>query len=155
MQDSDKELITTALAKIPEGIGYEGLFCVKKIESKGRDAVIFSFHGSRFNRILSLLLGYCLDKKARVRYNDFVVKIEYPGKDGAWDKTITAMSRIREMNEDEMGTVLPLPAMDSWKFVCALPDSLVREMVRSDYYHLEDFVEDLREMNFIFRETSP
>jgi ATP-dependent Lhr-like helicase len=155
LADRETELIGSALARIPEAAGQEALFCAEKKGSRGKELVIFSFHGSSFNRLLALLLGHCLGKKDRVRYNDFLLKIHHAGKDGARDYLLSAVERVRQMDREEIGAVLPLPLPDAWKFVRALPKPLFRDMVFSDYYHVEDFIEELGGMAFVYPETPP
>jgi ATP-dependent Lhr-like helicase len=155
LSDLEKELMESALAKIPETAGREDLFCVEKKGSKGKELVMYSFHGSSFNRLLALLLGHCLGKRSRVRYNDFLLKIHVAGKDGARDHVLSAMERISGMDRDEIGTILPAPLPDAWKFIRALPDPMFRDMVLSDYYHAEEFMRDLGGMALVYPETVP
>jgi ATP-dependent Lhr-like helicase len=153
LSDRETELIESALVRIPEGAGHEDLYGTVGKSLRGNELLIFSFHGSRFNRILALLLGNCLGKKFRVRYNDFTIKIHHSGKDGARDKVISAITRIKGMSREEIGADIPLPNPDNWKFVRALPNSLFHDMVLSDYYHVEEFIEDLSAMKFRFPEN--
>ena len=57
------------------------------------------------------------------------------------------------MGRQDIGNVLPSPAPDAWKFVRALPDFLFRDMVLSDYYHVEEFIEEMGKLKFTVHET--
>lgn len=153
--DREKELIDAVLAHIPEEAGHEGLHCTEKKNPRSSELVLYSFHGGDFNRILAALLGKYLGKQARVRYNDFLVKIHHSGKDGALAKVESALAGIKGMSREEIGAVLPSPPSDPWKFVRALPVPLFRDMVLSDYYRVEEFMDELGGMNITVREIQP
>jgi ATP-dependent Lhr-like helicase len=139
--EHETELLQSALARVPEGMGQRGLHVVEQKGAKGVEVRIFSFSGSRFNRLLALLLQHRLGGKAHVRYNDFIVRVINAGKEGAGERVMSALQNIQTMNTDEIGTALPLPQPDSWKFARALPASLLFELSLSDHYHVEEFLE--------------
>ena len=139
--EHEAEILQTALARIPEGVGQRGLHVIEQTGAKGVEVRIFSFSGSRFNRLLALLLQDRLSGKAQVRYNDFIVRVIHAGKEGAGLRVMSALQDIQRMGKDEIGTVLPLPQPDGWKFARALPPPLLYELSLSDHYHVEEFLE--------------
>jgi hypothetical protein len=136
--------LQTVLARIPEGIGDDGLHVVEQTGAKGVEVLIFSFSGGRFNRLLTLLLQDRLGGKAQVRYNDFIVKVTRAGKEGAGQRVMYALQEIQKMGKDKIGAVLPLPQADDWKFARALPASLLSDLSLSDHYHAEEFMDIMR-----------
>ena len=109
-------------------------------------ATVYSLNGSRFNRLLTLLLQKQLGSKAQVRYNDFVIRILRAGKEGAEERVATAVREIQGMGPEEIGRLLPPPPVEEWKFARALPESPFREMALSDHYHVEEFRESFGKM---------
>ncbi len=109
------------LAKIPEGLGEDGLHVVEHKGTKGIEVLIFSFSGSRFNRLLTLLLQHRLGGKAQVKYNDFFIKVMRAGKEGMGQRVLRVLKEIQNMGKDEIRAVLPIPHAEDWKFACALP----------------------------------
>jgi ATP-dependent Lhr-like helicase len=154
--EHETEILQTALARIPEGMGQRGLHVVEQTGAKRVEVRIFSFSGSRFNRLLALLLQDRLGGKAQVRYNDFIVRVIHAGKEGAGQRVMSALQDIQKMNTDEIGTVIPLPQPDGWKFARALPPSLLYELSLSDHYHVEEFLEIMSNAPlFIRQNTNP
>jgi hypothetical protein len=47
------------------------------------------------------------------------------------------------MDYHAIAGILPLLPTDGWKFASVLPEPLFREMLISDYYHGEDFLQIL------------
>jgi ATP-dependent helicase Lhr and Lhr-like helicase len=135
-----KEIVQTMLARIPDGTGRNGLYVVERSGIKGVEVRIFTFSGSRFNRLLTCLLQDRLGGKAHVHYNDFVVRVLHAGKECAGQQVITALQTIQTMGKDEIGAILPMPSLEGWKFARALPPALVTDMVMSDHYHVEEFM---------------
>ncbi len=72
--ERDQELVQNVLAGIPKGIGRNGLCLIERDGMKGAGVHVFTFAGSRFNRLLTSLLMDRLGGKARVQYNDFIVR---------------------------------------------------------------------------------
>jgi ATP-dependent Lhr-like helicase len=151
--EHEQGILHTVLARIPEGVGQDGLHVVEQTGAKGGEVLIFSFSGGRFNRLLTLLLQDRLGGKAQVRYNDFIVKVMRAGKDGAGQRVMCALREIQKMGKDEIGTVLPLPQADGWKFARALPPALLHDLSLSDHYHMEEFMDIIRNVPFLFTET--
>ena len=142
--EHELEVLDTVLARIPEGVGQDGLHVVEQTGAKGVEVLIFSFSGGRFNRLLTLLLQDRLGGKAQVRYNDFIVKVMRAGKDGVGQRVMCALREIQKMGKDEIGVVLPLPQADGWKFARALPPALLYDLSLSDHYHVEEFMDIMR-----------
>jgi len=101
-------------------------------------------NGSRFNRTFSLLLQHRLGKKVQVRYNDFILIVTHAGKDSPGSRVAQAIRDVQSMDYQDLEKILPLPPADSWKFASALPEVLFREMVISDHYQGQDFLQTLR-----------
>lgn len=147
--DPEREMIATVLRRIPEGAGNEGLNVSARKGTRGIEVSVYSFAGSRFNRLLALFLGRCLASKAPIRYNDIVVRVPRPVKEGqerAVQQVISALDAIGRMEREEIGASIPVPRTESWKFACALPESLIREMVLFDHYRMEEFRDKLTGM---------
>jgi ATP-dependent Lhr-like helicase len=141
LTDTDKETLRTALTRIPEGVGATGLYIREHNGARGVVVTVYSLNGSRINGLLTLLLQHLLGSKAQVRYNDFVIRILRAGKEGAAERVANAVREIQGMGPEEIGSLLPLPPAEGWKFARALPEPSFREMALSDYYHLEEFRE--------------
>ncbi|MDD1695806.1 MAG: DEAD/DEAH box helicase [Methanoregula sp.] len=137
-------ILKTMLGRIPEGVGQPGIHVVEQTRAKGVEVKIFTFAGGRFNRVLTLLLQDRLGRKAQVRYNDFIVKVMHVGKDGAGQRVWIALQDIRNLEKDEIGAALPVPQTDGWKFARVLPPALLNDLSLSDHYHIEDFMETVR-----------
>ncbi len=134
------------LTKLPESIGKHGLYILEKDEPGRREVIVYSLHGSRFNRVLALLLRECLGAKAHARATDFVIRVTHAGKTGAGKNVATALAAIRNMSRKELGDLLPLPPRDGWKFAGLLPDDLFSECALADYYHIGEFMEEISSM---------
>ena len=153
ISEQEKELMQAVLARIPEGIGEDGLYIVEQTGKKGVEILIFSFSGSRFNRLLTLLLQDKLGGKTQVRYNDFVVRVMRAGKKGRGQLVMSALQEIRKMGKNEIRAVLPLPQAEGWKFASALPAALLSDLSLSDHYHAEEFMEIMRCIPVFFLDT--
>jgi ATP-dependent Lhr-like helicase len=140
----EREVLQTVLAQIPEGAWQDGLHVVEQTGAKKGEVLIFSFSGGRFNRLLTLLLQDKLGVKVQVRYNDFIVKVMRAGKEGAGQRVLCALQEIQQMGKDEIGAVLPLPQADGWKFARALPTALLHDLSLSDHYHVEEFMDIMK-----------
>ena len=97
-----------------------------------------------FNRLLTLLLQDLLADKAQVRYNDFFVRIVRAGKEGTGQRVMRALQEIRKMEKNKISATLPLPQTEGWKFARALPAPLLADMSLSDHYHVEEFMDNMR-----------
>ena len=62
----EQELLQLALAQFPAGIGPEGLYVVEQDDEKKGTVIVVSMNGSRFNRVLALLLRHRLGQKVQV-----------------------------------------------------------------------------------------
>ena len=141
--EREQELLQLALAQFPAGIGPEGLYIGEPDDDKKGTVIVVSMNGSRFNRVLALLLRHRLGKKVQVRYDDFVLVVNRAGKDAAGERVAQAVREIQLMDYPALGEILPLLPADGWKFVSALPGPLFREMLISDHYQGEDFLQIL------------
>jgi ATP-dependent Lhr-like helicase len=136
----ERDVLRAALEKIPEDSGKGGLHVVEQAGTKGSDVVIWSLHGSRFNRVLALLLKDRLGNRVQARYNDFIIRITRAGKEGAGDRIRSVLEGIRLLGTEEIWVVLPVPKAENWKFGRALPAPLLSRMALSDYYNIEEFM---------------
>ena len=146
LNDADKEILRTGISRIPEGLGATGLYLSERKGEKGVMVTVYSLNGILFNRLLTLLLQKRLGSKAQVRYDDFVIRILRSGKEGAGERVATAMREVQGMDPEEIRPLLPLPPSEGWKFARALPESPFREMLFSDYYHVEYFMDFFGDM---------
>jgi ATP-dependent Lhr-like helicase len=146
LADDDQEVLFTGLSRIPECIGVTGLYIHERKGERGVKVTVYSLNGIQFNRLLTLLLQKRLGSKAQVRYNDFVISILRAGKEGAGERAATAVRAVQGMNPEEIRPLLPLPSSEGWKFARALPESPFREMIFSDHYHVEEFMDLFRDM---------
>ena len=143
LRDEEQALLSPLLAKIPEGGGRGRLVVVESRRNDRRAVQISSPNGSRFNRILSILLQKRLGSHARARYNDFVIRITGLAKTGGRENTVSELLAVQGMNLEGIGRLLPLPPRDGWKFARLLPDDVFREFVLADEYHTGKFLETL------------
>jgi hypothetical protein len=90
--------------------------------------------------VLALVLQERLGGKARVRYNDFIVRVTGAGSAGATERIGAELRAIRTLDRHEIGALLPLPPPDTWKFGRLLPAPMFRELVWSDHYHIGEFM---------------
>jgi ATP-dependent Lhr-like helicase len=142
----EAELLDTLFLRLPPELGRSGLAVTTRKGTRGREILIFSFEGSRFNRILSRILEKRLGRGALVRYDDFVVRVQRAGKEDAADRVRAALESIRLMERSRIASALPLPPPDGWKFARVLPHNLFAGLVVADYYHLDQFLKSISEM---------
>lgn len=142
----EQEHIRHILATIPDSVGYHGLYVMEKNRPGVREVMVYSLHGSRFNRVLALLISGCLGPKAHARSTDFVIRITGAGKTNAGARVVSVLEDIRDMSFEEMGALLPLPPRDGWKFAGLLPDALFSLCALSDFYHIGEFRERITSM---------
>jgi ATP-dependent Lhr-like helicase len=139
----DRELLASAIARFPAGIGPEGLYVVDTGDGKQGTVTVVSMNGIRFNRVLALLLRHRLGGTARVRYDDLALLVSHAGKGPAGGRITRALREIQAMDYRDLVGILPMVPAEGWKFARAMPGLLFREMVVSDYYGGEDFLRDL------------
>jgi hypothetical protein len=139
----EQDHLRAVLAKIPEGVGGSGLYVLEQNKPGMRDVIVYSLHGSRFNRVLALVLRGCLGPKVHVRSTDFMLRVSGAGKIRPGARVVSALESVREMSRDEIGTRLPLPSRETWKFAGLLPDVLFKECALADYYHISEFMDIL------------
>jgi ATP-dependent Lhr-like helicase len=142
----EKMVMQTALARIPEGTGNDGLHVFEQTGTKRGEVLIYSFSGGRFNRVLALLLQDRLGSKAKVRYNDFMIRVQSAGKEGKGQRVMNALQDIQKMGKDELGAILPLAQAERWKFARALPSALLSDLSLSEHYHVEEFMNMMRKI---------
>ncbi|MCX6689792.1 MAG: DEAD/DEAH box helicase [Methanoregula sp.] len=140
----DQEILDRAIHRIPSGLDSRGFAVFKRHGERGREVLIYSFYGSRFNRVLAHVVQDRLGKRVSVRYNDFVVKVQRGGKETSAEQVADVIREIQLLTREECGRVLPLPVPETWKFAHVLPPASLRDMAVSDYYHVEEFLERLR-----------
>jgi ATP-dependent helicase Lhr and Lhr-like helicase len=145
LQDKDRDVMAPALARLPEGIGADGLYISEDPEKNGH-VLVTSLQGSRFNRVLAILLRHLIGGKVAVRYNDFFISVTRSGKDAAGLRVDAAIRSIPVMTREEVGALLPLPPRDNWKFARVLPEDVFRDMIVSDHYHVEEFLAQMKDV---------
>jgi ATP-dependent Lhr-like helicase len=141
--EREQELLQLALAQFPAGIGPDGLYIVEQDNEKKGTVIVVSMNGSRFNRVLALLLRHRLGRKVQVRYDDFILIVNRAGNDNAGERIAKVVREVQSMDYHAIAGVLPLLPTDGWKFASALPEPLFREMLISDHYYGEEFLQTL------------
>ena len=139
--EHEQEVLQTVLTRIPKGSGENGLHVIEQNGTRGAEVCIFTFSGGRFNRLLTSLLQDQLGGKAQLRYNDFIIKVMRAGKERMGQRVVYALEKIQTMGKDEIGTALPVPSAEGWKFARALPPALLSDLSLSDHYHVEEFMD--------------
>ncbi|WP_292370375.1 DEAD/DEAH box helicase [Methanoregula sp. UBA64] len=134
--EAEQEILAAALHNFPEGLPAAGLALREEKGTAGKAVVVYSFHGSRFNRVLAYLLRGRL-KKTEVRYDDERVRVFRAGKEGATGRVADAIREIAAAPPGEAGAFLPLPAPAASKFARCLPEDLIRRQALADYYRLD------------------
>jgi ATP-dependent helicase Lhr and Lhr-like helicase len=141
---AEQDILNGVFSRIPPELEEHGIFVFKHNSIRGREVLIYSFHGSRFNRVLTLLLQERLGSHVMVRYNDFFVKVQRAGKEFSAERVATAIRDLQLWTQEEIGEFLPQISPDTGKFTEALPMACLQEMAILDYYHVEEFLQILR-----------
>jgi hypothetical protein len=84
--------------------------------------------------------------KCRTGASDFIVRVTGAGKTGAGARVVSALETIRGLSRDEIGTLLPMPKRDGWKFASLLPDDLFSDLALLDHYHIGEFMDALESL---------
>lgn len=140
---AEQDILNGVFSRMPAGLGEQGIFVFKHNSTRGREVLVYSFYGSRFNRVLTLLLQEQLGTRVTVRYNDFVVKVQRAGKEYTAERVADAIRDLQSWTLKGVGRVLPRPSPDAGKFVEALPLVCLQEMAILDYYHVQEFLQTL------------
>jgi ATP-dependent Lhr-like helicase len=137
----EQEILTGLFRHFPAGIAVSDICVREQPGASGTDVTVSSFHGSRFNHVLALLLKNRLGGAVRVHYDDFSVTVQRAGKEGAPDRVAAAIREIRSYTPNETGEILPPLSPELWKFGQVLPHDCLREIAFADYYSVEEFQE--------------
>src|SRR5208337_3789957 len=100
-----------ALRTLPAGIGGTGIFVREERGTGGKEVIIYSFHGSRFNRVLAHLAKGLLGR-VQVGYDDERVWVVRAGKTGAAERVTGVIRKIPHLTPAEIAGYLPLPSPD-------------------------------------------
>ncbi|MGB8220539.1 MAG: DEAD/DEAH box helicase, partial [Methanoregula sp.] len=146
--EKETEALSAALSILPIGIAGRGIFVREERGTYGKEVVVYSFYGSRFNRVLAHLIKG-LPGRIRVRYDDYRVRVTGAGKTGAGAKVAGAIREIPALSSEEIAVLLPLPSPEAWKFATALPARDFWTMVLADYYHIGEFTRTLAQVPVI------
>jgi ATP-dependent Lhr-like helicase len=141
---SERELLAERIRRLPEQIPSKGLCIKERIIGSRVEAMVFSFNGGSFNRILTILLSRQLDSKAKVRYSDFIVLVRNAGKEGVGQKVLEALRTARAFDQDTIRSYLPTPPATSWKFGSILPQDILQDLALSEYYNVMEFMAVIR-----------
>ncbi|PKG31348.1 MAG: DEAD/DEAH box helicase, partial [Methanoregula sp.] len=144
--EPEQAVLHKALQTIPEGVDGNGLFVRERKRAGRRIVEVYSFHGSRFNRVLAPLLAHCLGERARVSSGDFLLRVSGAGKQDTLARVIAGLEAVRVLSTEEIAEFLPAPQRDAWKFAGLLSEPLFRKTVLSDYYHITGFRQRLAGM---------
>jgi len=140
IRDEEQALLSSPLAKIPESGGKTRLVVVETRRNERRVVQVSSPNGSRFNHLLAILIQKRLGGSARARYNDFVIRITGLGKTRGREHVVLALLAVQVMDRDAIGSLLPLPPREGWKFACLLPDTVFREFALADQWRIGKFL---------------
>jgi len=151
----EKELLSQVGARFPPHLPGSGLFVMEQKGHRGFEVVIWSFGGSRFNRVLSLILSKKLGSRSLVRYNDFVVTVQRAGKERAAERVREVLRAITSMERSRIAAALPLPSVEEWKFARVLPRPVFAELVAADYYHIDEFMNVLQGLAVLPDDVAP
>jgi len=147
LAEPEQETLTKLSGQMPEGAGETGLHVFLHMTHQKKEVIIYSMQGSRFNQVLSLVLKRELGKTVQVRYNDFSVRVLQAGKgEEAVKRVYSTLQGFRELSRSAIGDAMPMPRQESGKFARLLPLPLYREMILSDYYHIDEFIDRLRDI---------
>jgi ATP-dependent Lhr-like helicase len=148
LRPSDEETLREAIGSFPAGIQERGIFVRAERGNAGREVIVYSFFGRRFNRVLAFLLKGHLCR-VQVRYDDQRVRVTRAGKTGAAERVAEGIKALPALSPDEITAYLPLPPPDPWKFATMLPLPIFREMVITDYYASECVLRTLAQIPII------
>jgi ATP-dependent Lhr-like helicase len=140
----EQEILAERLRRIPPGIQKTGLWIWERRSGKRKEVVVFSLYGSQFNRVLTILLGQLLGGKAKVRFSDFVILVQNAGKDDAGKRVEESLHQMKTLDRSAIGARLPVLPSEAWKFGAVLPPDVLEDLVLSEHYHVEEFMEVLR-----------
>jgi ATP-dependent Lhr-like helicase len=144
--EREQDLLGQAFARFPEGIGPGGLYVVEDREINPGSVTVISMNGSRFNRVLAILLRQKLGGRAQVRSGDLRLVVTRAGKEGPGNRVAQAVRDLGTLGFPELEAALPPLPADGWKFASVLPEHLFRKMVAIDHYRGGDFLEELRSL---------
>nr|WP_319377293.1 DEAD/DEAH box helicase [uncultured Methanoregula sp.] len=140
LSEPDREILLRALGYLPQEVGETGFHICERITEQGRDILLVSLQGRKFNRILSILMKRQLGGGVQVQYSDFSLRIR-AGKEDAKNRVASALTDLRSLTRQSIGDALPLPRQETGKFARLLPLPLYREMILTDYYGIDEFME--------------
>lgn len=140
----EQGMLHERVSRMPKDMPHRGLGIWERRTGNRAEVLILSLYGSPFNRLLTLLLGQMLGGRAHVRYNDFVVLVQNAGREGGARRVEEALVAIRSLDRDAIGTRLPGLPPDTWKFGAVLPGDVFRDMALSEHYHVEEFMDTIR-----------
>jgi len=140
----EQEVLAERLRRIPPGIQKTGLWIWERRSGKRKEVVVFSLYGSQFNRVLTILLGQLLGGRAKVRFSDFVILVQNAGKDDAGKRVEESLHQMKTLDRSAIGARLPILPSEAWKFGAVLPQDVLEDLVLSEHYHVEEFMEVLR-----------
>ncbi|MEN6442270.1 MAG: DEAD/DEAH box helicase [Methanoregula sp.] len=135
----EKLSLKHALAPYPEGVGERGIYVCQEHGRRGTMVVVYSFYGSPFNRVLGSLIRKIIGGHVQVRYDDFRIFVMRAGKEDGLQIVANAIQKIPALSRTEIGSALSLPSHENWKFARALPATAFKDMILSDYFHIESF----------------
>jgi hypothetical protein len=113
------------------------------------EITLLTWRGRQFNRILSSIVTGRCGSKVRGTYGDFGITLKGPKRLNLADQAGKAIKSVQGLTPAEAGSELRPPSREFWKFGSLLPETLFLEMVWSDYYHIEEFIAELRRIETI------
>ena len=143
---TERELLEGIIAHLPPRLTRSGLYVTGRKGTRGREVVIYTFSGNRFNRVLGDVLLKKLGSKSQVRYNDFTVRVRRAGKDGGLERVVAALDSIRNTERSRLASSLTVPPQEGWKFAAILPKPVFIAMAASDHFFLDRFIDEFGKM---------
>lgn len=148
LSPGEKDLLAGIRARMPPGLPPDGIFVTEQTGHRGSAVQVWSFAGSPFNHILSVLIAKNLSR-SQVRYNDFAVIVQRAGKEGAARRVREAIRAICDMDRSRIASVLPHPPAREWKFATALPPEIFSRFAAEESWHLDRFVKTIHGMDVL------
>ncbi|WP_321506046.1 DEAD/DEAH box helicase [uncultured Methanoregula sp.] len=148
LAEPEQDILKQVSGHMPQGTGETGLTICERITDRRREVIIYSLQGSRFNQVLSILLKRELGGQVQVRYSDFSVRVLQAGSgEGATNRVLSAILELRTLSRSATGAALPMPRQEPGKFARLLPLPLYREMILADYYHIDEYMDRIRDLS--------
>jgi ATP-dependent Lhr-like helicase len=143
LQETEEEQLASALSRLPSDMRAGVLTVAEERGTRGREVLVWTFCGSRFNHLLATLLTKKLGGRVQVRFDDFVIRVSRFGREGGAGRVRAALRAVQGMDRGRVVAALPLPPSEGWKFARILPADLFCQFVATDEYRIDAFLHTL------------